>query len=264
MSHMNTGATDFHDVTEMAGEPISVEQLKRLHHRYAWAASHCAGRDVVELACGTGPGLGLLRQTARSFEAGDYSSLMVESAQAHYGNRIIVRQFDAQSMPYPDKSQDVLIIFEAIYYLRDVHAFIGECRRVLRPGGKVLIATANKDLADFNPSPHSHKYLGVTEFEREFGGAGFAIQCYGYMDVSTVPWLQRLLRPVKRFVVASGLMPKTMAGKRLLKRMIFGRPVVMPAELTTGLFDFQEPTPLPPGLADRRHKVLYSVATAPG
>ncbi|MCD6265910.1 MAG: BrnT family toxin [Deltaproteobacteria bacterium] len=29
-----------------------------------------------------------------------------------------------------------------------------DCVRVLRPGGKVLIATANKDLYDFNPSPH--------------------------------------------------------------------------------------------------------------
>ena len=32
-------------------------------------------------------------------------------------------------------------------------------------------------------------------------------------------------------VVKLGLMPKTMAGKRLLKRLVFGQPVEMPAEL---------------------------------
>lgn len=264
VSHGDTSSSDFTDVTEMAGEPISAEQLERLCHRYFWAVGYCQGKDVVELACGTGPGLGILGRAARQLDAGDFSSQMVERVRRHYGDRVRVQRFDAQHMPYPDHSRDVILIFEALYYLPDPAAFFRECRRVLRPGGRLLIATANKDLADFNPSPHSHQYLGVAELHRELGNEGFAVRCLGHLDVGSVSLRQKILRPVKRLVVASGLMPKTMRGKRLLKRLVFGQPVPMPAEIADG----QRPAEvtgslaeLPPGQADRRHKVIYCEAT---
>jgi len=252
---------DFHDVTEMAGEPITAEQLDRLCHRYAWASRFCAGKDVVELACGTGPGIGILNAVARSFEAGDFSELMVQRVRQHYGDRVVVQQFDAQAMPYADRSRDVLVIFEALYYLPDVSAFLRECRRVLRPGGRVLVATANKDLPDFNPSPYSHRYLGVADLVAEFGAAGFDADCSGYLSIAGTSLKQRLLRPVKRAVVASGLMPKTMRGKRFLKRLVFGRPVPMPAEIGPAPAPVAEPVPLRPDVPDRSHKVIYCVAT---
>jgi ubiquinone/menaquinone biosynthesis C-methylase UbiE len=150
---LRTTAIDFLDVTELAGEPISQEQLERLRHRYGWAAQLCAGKEAVELACGSGAGLGLLQRVASSFEAADYSAAVLDRVRRHYGQRIRLRQFDAQAMPFEDRSKDVLLIFEAIYYLPDVDRFIRECSRVLRPGGCVLVVTCNKDLFDFNPSP---------------------------------------------------------------------------------------------------------------
>lgn len=257
---MNAAPTDFQDVTEIAGAPITKEQLDRLCHRYLWASQYCSGKDVVELACGTGPGIGLLRQVAKSFEAGDLSGSMVQRVRQHYGDRVVIRQFDAQAIPCADRSEDVLIIFEAIYYLADVSAFLRECRRVLRPGGVVLIATANKDLPDFNPSPHSHRYLGVAELGVEFSSEGFDVRCWGYLDVSAVSLRQRILRPVKRIAVAAGLMPKTMHGKQLLKRLVFGKPVIMPAEIDATMTAYAEPTPLHDNVPDRNHKVIYCAA----
>ncbi len=247
----------------MAGEPITAEQLDRLSHRYSWASGYCAGKDVVELACGTGPGIGLLSSVAGSFEAGDFSGAMIQRVRQHYGDRVVVRQFDAQAMPYADASRDVLIIFEALYYLPDVAAFVRECRRVLRPGGVVLIATANKDLPDFNPSPYSHDYLGVVELAEVFRREGFESGFSGYLNVSVTSLKQRVLRPVKQVVVASGLMPKTMRGKRLLKRLVFGKPVPMPAEIARSSGPLIQPTPLPADVPDRSHKVIYCVATLP-
>jgi len=57
-------AVDFTEVTELAGAEISAEQLERMAHRYSWAAGYCGGRDVVEVACGSGQGLGLLGKVA--------------------------------------------------------------------------------------------------------------------------------------------------------------------------------------------------------
>jgi len=87
--------------------------------RYYWAGQYCSGKDVVETACGSGQGLGYLSGIAKSLEAGDYSDEILSIARRHYGERIILRQFDAQEMPFEDKSKDVIIMFEAIYYLPD-------------------------------------------------------------------------------------------------------------------------------------------------
>ncbi len=254
---MDTASLDFLDVTELAGDPISSEQLERVTHRYVWASKFCPDKDVAEIACGTGPGIGLLNRISKTFEAADYSGPMLEKARAHYGDRIKLAQIDAQDMPYEDASKDVLIILEAIYYLQDLKKFIDECRRVLRPGGTLLLATANKDLPDFSPSPFSHRYLGTSELAAEFGTIGSEIELFGYLAVDEISGLQRSLRPIKRLAVNLGLMPKTMRGKRLLKRLVFGPPVRMPAEITGADIVYNEPTALPLDKPDRRHKVIY-------
>lgn len=251
---------DYSTVTELAGDEISQEQIERLCHRYYWAGAYCSGKDVIEAACGTGPGLGYLAARARSLRAGDFTPDILAIAQRHYGGRIDLRQFDAQVMPFEDDSADVVVLFEALYYLPSTERFVDECCRVLRTGGQVLIATANKDLYDFNPSPHSHVYYGVVELNRLFSERSFAVQCYGYHSIHDVSLRQRVLRPVKKFAVDLGLMPKTMAGKKWLKRIVFGRLTPMPTEITEGLLPYQEPARLSLSTPDREHKVIYCAA----
>ncbi len=73
--------------------------------------------------------------------------------------------------------------------------------------------------------------------------------------------LQRVLRPVKAFAARTGLMPKTMAGKKLLKRLVFGKLIPMPAELQVEMMPFSPPpTPLSADHPDIRHKVIYCAA----
>lgn len=258
---MNDSCDVFESVTELAGELVSSEQIERMHHRYVWAAGLSAGRDVAEVACGSGPGIGLLASVAQSIQGGDLSPSILERARRHYGAGVALETFSAEQLPYEDGSKDVIILFEAIYYVRNVQRFVAECRRVLRPGGFVLIATANKDLDDFSPSPFSHRYYGVVELADLFGQFGFACQFFGYLSIDAVSLKQRLLRPVKRLVVRFGLMPKTMAGKRFFKRIVFGPQVPMPAELRQEMGVYNPPAKLEVGRPDRRHKVIYCIAT---
>lgn len=249
------------DVTELAGTEITVEQLERMSHRYHWAASFCSGKDVVEVACGSGQGLGILSSVARSLQAGDISPKILSIPRTHYGSRVELQEMDAHKLPFPNGSKDVIILFEALYYVADPERFVEECRRILRPGGKVLIATANKDLPDFNPSPFSHRYFGTVELSQLFGASSFKVELFGYLPVEKISWRQRLLRPIKRLAVGLGLVPKTMAGKKLLKRLVFGRLVEMPVELPSLATPFEFPTPLPLSVPDTRHKVIYCSST---
>jgi ubiquinone/menaquinone biosynthesis C-methylase UbiE len=253
-------STDFVAFTEVAGDEVSVEQVERIARRYYWSAGYCQGKDVLEAACGTGQGLGLLSRTARSLTAGDYSSAILDIARRHYGKRFDLRQFDAQQMPFADASFDVVILFEALYYLPDVRRFFLEGRRVLRPGGTLLIATANKDLFDFTPSAHSHRYLGVQELEAELSEVGFEVRCFGDTPVSKVSLRQRVLRPMKMLASRLGLIPETTHAKKLLKRFVFGGLVPMPAEIDENTAPHVAPSPLPSGRADRAHKVILCAA----
>ena len=251
---------DYSTVTELAGDEVSQEQLERLHHRYYWAGAFCTDKDVIEVACGTGPGLGYLAGLAKSLRAGDYTASILNTAKQHYNNRIDLRQFDAQTMPYEDQSVDVVILFEAIYYLPSADKFVDECRRVLRPGGTVLIATANKDLYDFSPSPFSYHYYGVVELSELFAKHGFDAQCFGYLPVDEVSMRQKVLRPIKKMAVTLNLVPKNMTGKKLLKRLVFGNLVPMPAEITADMIEFNPPVSLAVNHPDRNHKVIYCSA----
>lgn len=193
--------------------------------------------------------------------AGDYSEPLLAIARRHYGPRFNFEQFDAQCIPRGDAAVDVIVIFEAIYYIPDSERFFAECRRVLRPGGTLLIATANKDLFDFNPSPNSYRYLGVVELEQSLARHGFSTEFWGDTPLEELSARQRVLRPVKALASKLGLIPKSMNGKKLLKRLVFGGLVKMPAEIVSDTAPRLTPTRLANGIPDLRHKVIFCAAT---
>ncbi|MGY4513598.1 class I SAM-dependent methyltransferase [Bradyrhizobium sp. WSM1417] len=253
-------AADFSTITELAGDEVTRQQVASACHRYYWAAAYCEEKDVLEVACGSGFGLGYLAQRARTIYAGDINPTLVARVTAHYGRRVPTQVIDAQALPFGDNSLDVIVIFEALYYLPDPSAFVAECRRVLRSGGYVLVTNSNKDMPDFNPSPYSHTYHGVQELGRLFDPDAFTTTFFGYWTYEAAPLWQRALVPVKRAVVGLNLMPKTMNGKKFLKRIVFGSLVRMPIEISEGMIEYERAVPIPAGVPDRRHRVVYCAA----
>ena len=252
--------TTFEDVTELSGSPISGEQLYRMYNRYSWTADLSKDCDVLEVACGAGQGVGLIARQAKSVQAGDFSEVILTHARKHYGNRFTFTQFDAQDMPYADASFDVVVMHEALYYVPDAHRFMGEARRVLRPGGRILLTNSNKDLFDFNPSPHSTVYHGVIELRDLFQAHGYDTEFWGSQPLKEVGFVQKITRPAKQFAVKFGLMPKTMRSKQLLKRIIFGKPVRMPAEIMPNSSEREALAPLSADQPCFTHKIIYCVA----
>ncbi|EHR04620.1 class I SAM-dependent methyltransferase [Bradyrhizobium sp. WSM471] len=252
----------FLEVTELPGEEISQEQLERLCHRYYWAAQYVQNRDVLEVACGAGPGLRYLAQRARSVTAGDLSPEILARAQQHAGSDVELRVFDAQDLPYGDASFDTVIIFEALYYVSSAERFMAEAKRVLRPGGQLLISNANRDLYDFNPSPHSAVYHGVVGLRELLDAANFRPLFFGYLKVDQISFRQKLLRPIKKIAVDLNLMPATMQSKKLLKRFVFGQMVPMPDSVIENLVSYHPPEQIDATKPDRIHKVLYCAATS--
>lgn len=250
---------DFVCVTEVSGDQVSGEQIDRVYRRYIWGAQFCVGKEALEVACGSGFGLGLLARHSRGFRAGDYDPTLIAHARNIYGDRIEILQLDAENLPFPEASLDVILLFEAVYYL-DLDRFLSECVRLLRSGGRVLISSANKDLIDFNPSPHSRQYYGVVELGESFRRTGFDVKFYGCSSTSEIGSWQKMLRPIKRLAVSLDIIPKTMSGKKFLKRLVFGGLQTMPKELREEDWGGRLPEPIPADRPDRMHKVIYCEA----
>ena len=111
---------DYASVTETPSIRITREAMAMQASRYAFAASLCAGKDVLEVACGTGSGLGnFARAGATSVIGGDYTENLVVHAARHYRGRLNMLRLDAQALPFRSQSFDLIVLFEAIYYLRN-------------------------------------------------------------------------------------------------------------------------------------------------
>jgi SAM-dependent methyltransferase len=253
---------DYSTVTELAGAKASRAQLQRVCNRYYFARTFCEGKELLEVACGAGQGLGYLAQRARRVVGIDIDASIVDIPRRTYRGRsnIEVVQGDAQDLHFRDGSFDVIILYEALYYVPDAGRFVAEAARVLRPGGVLLICTANKDLPDFNPSPYSHRYFGPPELRDLLIPKGFQVDMFGDTPVDRDSVRARVLRVAKAAAVRLDLVPKTMAGKLLLKRFVFGRLVTLPAEIDEGTTIYCRPAAIAADRPCLDFSVIYCVA----
>jgi len=226
---------DYTPVTEVPGIGASREQLAMLYTRYAVAASLSVGRDVLEVACGAGPGLGYLASKAARVVGGDYTQDLLRVARRHYGTRIPLVRLDAEALPFRARAFDIVILYEALYYLKDADEFVRESWRLLRPSGVLLVCTVNPEWADFNPSPFSRRYFAAPELRALLARHGFTVEIHMAFPVTRDSLRARVVSVIKRVAVATGVMPRTMKGKRLLKRVFFGSLAPIPAEVTEGM-----------------------------
>src|SRR3989338_8250784 len=253
---------EYVNVTELPGCNAHKEQIERLFQRYHLALEYCKDKDVLEVACGGGIGLGYIAKYARKVVGGDIDEKVLEFARRQYENRhnIELKVLDAQQLPFDDKSFDVVILYESIYYLPSPDRFIKEAHRILRGNGNLLICTVNKDWSDFNPSPHSQKYFSVPELFTLLSENGFEVKIFGGFPAYSDSFKDKLVSIIKRIAVKLHLMPKTMKGKEKLKRMFFGRLKQLPPEIYNGIADYIPPTPIAHHILNKDFKVVYTVA----
>ncbi|MDH4143871.1 MAG: methyltransferase domain-containing protein [Acidimicrobiia bacterium] len=108
------------------------------------------GEAVLDVACGTGL---IARLAAAAVGASgsvtgiDVAPEMIEVAAAASqtdGAEIEWLEADAASLPSPDQSYDVVLCQMGLMFVEDKAAAIAEMKRVLRPGGRLVINTPGR------------------------------------------------------------------------------------------------------------------------
>lgn len=118
-------------------------------------------RSVLEVGCGEGElAERMTAELSAKVVAIDRSERMVELARAR---GVDARVGDVQSLPFADASFDVAVAAWMLYHVADLDLGIGELARVLRKGGRLVVAT--------NASDHLKEMLdlaGVDDWDFSF------------------------------------------------------------------------------------------------
>ena len=212
------------------------------------------------MACGAGQVLGYLAKKTRTVVGGDYTDNLLTGAKKYYNGRVPLLRLDAHALPFRDSSFDMVLLYEAIYYLANPEHFLDECRRVLREKGMLLLCTVNKEWSDFNPSPFSTRYFSARELSELLRKHGFRVELQGAFPVKKDSANDHVVSFLKRLAVALHLIPRTMKGKELLKRLFLGSLAPLPAEVHEGMAGYTPPVAISETEACPRFKILFALS----
>lgn len=258
--------TTYSDVTETPGVGASLEQLRMLVTRYGLAAREVGRGVVLEVACGTGIGLAYLAREASRVVGVDIDPTNVSIARRTYAGdaTVAIEQGDAARLPGGQSTFDAVVCFEAIYYFPDLWGFLIECRRVLKPGGKLVLCSVNPRWSGFNTSPYATRYWSPAELSNELLRAGFRARFWWAFPDKNAHGRGAAIAAIRRIAVRWHLIPRTMRGKVLLKRLFYGRVAALPERLDPGVAEPDVLRVLDNAAVGFPGKIYYAVAELRG
>ena len=143
---------------------IALEHL----HRYAFASSFVADKDVLDIASGEGYGSEILGKIAKSVIGVDVDEASVLHANSKYGSKnISFTSGDAYAIPLPNEAVDVVVSFETIEHVEEHETMVREFKRVMKPDGLVVISSPERgayNKQNTHENPYHKKELDLEEF----------------------------------------------------------------------------------------------------
>ncbi len=158
---------------------IAVEHL----HRYIYALAYAEGKAILDIASGEGYGAALLASRAVSVIGVDIAEDAVAHARKNYklGN-LEFRQGSCSKIPLDDGVVDFVVSFETIEHHDEHEQMLAEIKRVLKPGGIVLVSSPDKAIYTDKPAYHNPfhvKELYKGEFDALFRRHFKNVVCLG-------------------------------------------------------------------------------------
>jgi SAM-dependent methyltransferase len=142
-----------------------------------------AGKDVLEIGCGSGYGAVLLS----SLRPRSYVGIDLMPEQIELARRIGLRDAEFHVMDatdlaaFEDASKDLVVIFGILHHIPGWPRVLGETRRVLREGGEIFLEEPSEFL--IRPWDRLFKWghpgdaqFGLSALELALERAGFALE----------------------------------------------------------------------------------------
>jgi SAM-dependent methyltransferase len=206
---MESSKLDLHysiDQFVMDGERDTVLFLRRIEaavrETVGWAEAAGRRPRLLDVACGTG------QQAARLHHQG-WETVGIDASESMLGlaafvseevPRVVRRvRGIAEALPFRDASFDAVLCQGSMDHFAEPERFFAEATRLLRPGGRLIVALANYDSLSCRVGrglfglrrrfglpvptdrlywqiPHDHTFKGTHRLLRAMGGNGLALE----------------------------------------------------------------------------------------
>lgn len=149
--------------------------------------------DILEAGVGQGTVLKKISERGgdrvKSLTGIDLSGRLLEMAKKILPQAILVKG-DAEAMPFPDHSFDLVIMVGVFPYLLDIDKALAEVKRVLRPDGKFIVTVPNRRWILFekyirnrkNIQPVDDRFFDFDEMKKLLESRGFSVIDYRGAD----------------------------------------------------------------------------------
>jgi SAM-dependent methyltransferase len=138
-------------------------------------AGDVAGRRILDAGCGSGPLMAALRDQGATVAGFDKSAGMLDLARRRLGDDADLRVADLSGpLPFPDGTFDDVIASLVLHYLEDWGAALTELRRVLQPGGRLIVSVDHPLAITLmrREAGHEADYFATTNLTAEWTAGG--------------------------------------------------------------------------------------------
>ncbi|PQZ93748.1 SAM-dependent methyltransferase [Arthrobacter sp. MYb227] len=131
-------------------------------------AGDVSNHRILDAGCGSGPLAQALTERGARVSGFDASEEMINLARKRLGDQTDLRVADlSQSLPYADDSFDDVVASLVFHYLEDWVGPLEEIRRVLQPGGRLIMSVnhpilypwSNPGTDYFKPTRYSDEHV---------------------------------------------------------------------------------------------------------
>jgi len=170
----------------------------RVDRRTAASQLLRGGRSILDIGCGDGEFLEAVREKfdelwgldlvqSRAFLC---HKLLCETGHQRHG--VVVANIDDGHLPWRDGYFDAVVSLSVLEHVLDPFHFIGECRRVLKPGGQLILQVPNIAYAKYRISIALGRFPSTSTPREFWPETGWDDGHLHYFDVSNLRWLLRI------------------------------------------------------------------------
>lgn len=131
-------------------------------------AGDVSGRSILDVGCGSGALSAALRDRGATVTGMDASAAMLDLARQRLGADVALHLADLNDpLPFDDAAFDDVVASLVLHYLEDWAPALTQMRRVLRPGGRLLVSVDHPFVA-YTISEPRPDYFATTGYEFEW------------------------------------------------------------------------------------------------
>jgi SAM-dependent methyltransferase len=173
------------------GQRETLDDLSSAVHYNEWIYDMLRpylGSRILEIGCGTGNLTSYFARHGKVMAVDVHDGYLKAARRRLKGIKGV--SFLKIDLEYPLKmldrfEADTIVCVNVLEHLKDDHKVLGQCRRLLKPGGKLLLfVPALQSLFGSMDSSYGHyRRYSRGELEKKVGGAGFQVEYCRYLNL---------------------------------------------------------------------------------